>query len=499
MATVLEPTQTSALPEEVGPPPTRRANILLVDDTKENLVALEAVLRPLKQNLVLAESGEEALKCLLKNDFAVILLDVKMPEIDGFETAAYIKQLERTRHIPIIFLTAMGNDETHVFRGYEVGAVDYVIKPFDPGVLRSKVAAFVELYQKTVDLHESEERFKRAFANAPIGVALVGMDGRFMMVNRALCEMTGYVDSQLSGTDLTGLCHPDHAEWDLAQMAKEFAEDKRSYHGERILRSAIGDDVHVMVSASFVPGLRETDPYFIFQITDVTERKRLESFRDRFVANAAHELRTPTTVIVGTTNLLSQGMKDLTEEEVLGCLEALKRQGARLSRMVTSLLDLARLEEGRIDVKVRTLPLRALVDQVVEMTRPPEGKKVGVRVNPSLLVQGDADILDRILANLLVNAYNYGGDNIIIEAKKNSDRAVISISDDGDGVPDNLVSRLFDPFARGATSSRVGGSGLGLSLVRGLSQALGGDAHYSPRKPHGARFVVELQLGEADE
>src|SRR5262249_41104320 len=121
------------------------ANILLVDDRVENLVALQAILEPLGENLISASSGEEALRMLLVHDVAIILLDVQMPDLDGFETAALIKQREKTRLIPIIFLTAISTEEHHVFRGYSSGAVDYLTKPFDPDVLRSKVSIFIDL------------------------------------------------------------------------------------------------------------------------------------------------------------------------------------------------------------------------------------------------------------------------------------------------------------------------------------------------------------------
>lgn len=132
----------------------QKAKILLVDDRPENLLALEAILSALDQTLVRASSGEEALKALLTDDFAVILLDVQMPGMDGFETAAHIKRRERTRDIPIIFLTAINHGPHHTFRGYAAGAVDYISKPFDPWVLRAKVSVFVELYMKNLQLRE---------------------------------------------------------------------------------------------------------------------------------------------------------------------------------------------------------------------------------------------------------------------------------------------------------------------------------------------------------
>ncbi|MEV7130330.1 response regulator [Streptomyces sp. NPDC093260] len=132
----------------------QKAKILLVDDRPENLLALEAILSALDQTLVRASSGEEALKALLTDDFAVILLDVQMPGMDGFETAAHIKRRERTRDIPIIFLTAINHGPHHTFRGYAAGAVDYISKPFDPWVLRAKVSVFVDLYMKNCQLKE---------------------------------------------------------------------------------------------------------------------------------------------------------------------------------------------------------------------------------------------------------------------------------------------------------------------------------------------------------
>jgi CheY-like chemotaxis protein len=136
---------------------TNKARILLVDDRRENLVALEAILSSLNQTLVTVRSGEEALKALLVDEFAVILLDVVMPGMDGFETASHIKRRPKTRDVPIIFLTAASAEPDHAFRGYAAGAVDYISKPFDPWVLRAKVAVFVELYAKNRQLTEQAE------------------------------------------------------------------------------------------------------------------------------------------------------------------------------------------------------------------------------------------------------------------------------------------------------------------------------------------------------
>jgi len=143
-----------------------KANILLVDDRPENLVALEAILGSLNQKLVPARSGDAALKALLSDEFAVILLDVVMPGMDGFETAAHIKRRPRTRDVPIIFLTALNSEPDFAFRSYSAGAVDYIAKPFDPWVLRAKVSVFVDLYKKNRQLSEQAALLRARLADS---------------------------------------------------------------------------------------------------------------------------------------------------------------------------------------------------------------------------------------------------------------------------------------------------------------------------------------------
>jgi CheY-like chemotaxis protein len=173
-----------------------RARILLVDDRSENLLALEAILSSLDQTLVRATSGEEALKALLADDFAVILLDVQMPGMDGFETASHIKRRERTRDIPIIFLTAINREPQHAFRGYSAGAVDYLAKPFDPWVLRAKVAVFVELYLKNRQLRDQAEMLRAQLAGAATPEVLRELERRL----EAVGEQLALVDSQAKVT-----------------------------------------------------------------------------------------------------------------------------------------------------------------------------------------------------------------------------------------------------------------------------------------------------------
>jgi CheY-like chemotaxis protein len=197
--------------------------ILLVDDRPENLVALEAILGSLDHELVRARSGEEALKALLSNDFAVILLDASMPGMDGFETATRIKRREKTRDIPIIFLTALNNEPQHAFRGYEVGAVDYLTKPFDPWILRAKVSVFVDLFLKNRQLREQAELLRRR----------LGTGGERLSAADVVADLTARldaVDSQVSAVAEVAAVSPDE------RVATELAELSRR---TALLRDAV--------------------------------------------------------------------------------------------------------------------------------------------------------------------------------------------------------------------------------------------------------------------
>ena len=186
--------------------------ILIVDDRQENLNALDGVLAPLGYPLLAAQSGEEALRILLDHDVALILLDVRMPELDGLETARLIKGRARTQDVPIVFLTAARDEADDILRGYGVGAVDYVLKPFDPDLLRSKVAVFAELEKNRRALKRSETLLRAAFEAAPIGKAILDFERRIVRSNPAFERLVGRDAAQLEGVHVLELCHPDDRE-----------------------------------------------------------------------------------------------------------------------------------------------------------------------------------------------------------------------------------------------------------------------------------------------
>jgi PAS domain S-box-containing protein len=277
---------------------TERAKLLLVDDRPENLLALEALLEPLGQELVRAGSGEEALRHLLHEEFAAILLDVQMPGMDGFQTAELIKQRERTRHMPILFLTAISKDAEHVFRGYDTGAVDYLMKPFDPHILRAKVAVFVELWQKTAELRrrdallaeqelaalerESEVRYRSLADSVPQILWTTDTGGKIGFYNERWYEYTGMTRS--AGGGARAVIHPEDVaameeRWERSRVSGEPLEvEYRLRRADGCYRWHLGRSVCQRDDAGTIVG-------WVGSATDIEDRKLAEE-RQQFLADA---------------------------------------------------------------------------------------------------------------------------------------------------------------------------------------------------------------------
>src|SRR4051812_34617805 len=280
-------------------------SLLLVDDRPQNLLALQAILEPLGHELVTAGSGAEALRVLLtRDDFAVILLDVQMPDLDGFEVAAVIKQRERTSTIPIIFLTALSKDERHVYRGYEIGAVDYVFKPFEPEILRAKVAVFIELWEKTQQIRRqaellaeqelaelrraSAERYRQLADAMPQIVWTSDRAGNATYYNRRWFEYTGMDDDAVDATAWSRVCHPDELPTVLARREQTLA-DGTVFEVEYRFRAADGTyRWHLGRAVPIRDEAGEID-FWIGTATDIDDRKRIEDAQ-RFLLDAGAEL-----------------------------------------------------------------------------------------------------------------------------------------------------------------------------------------------------------------
>jgi PAS domain S-box-containing protein len=261
-----------------------RPSVLLVDDRPENLLALTAVLEPLDARLVAAGSGEEALRALLGEDFAVVLLDVQMPGMDGFETAEYIRGRERSARTPIIFLTAVSTDISQVLRGYEAGAVDYVLKPFDPTVLRAKVAVFAELERHRRGRERADELLRRAWESSPTGVVLVDDQGLVVQVNPALGVLVG--TDRGVGSVFAECFHADDREA-LVGMCQRVLVSGAPDAIELRLLGAGDREVPVGVIAAAVREAHGEARSLLLQVEDLRERRRAAAALERAAAERA--------------------------------------------------------------------------------------------------------------------------------------------------------------------------------------------------------------------
>jgi serine phosphatase RsbU (regulator of sigma subunit)/DNA-binding response OmpR family regulator len=249
-----------------------RPSVLLVDDRPENLITLEAVLRPLDLRLVRAGSGEDALRSLLEQDFAVVLLDVQMPGMDGFETASYIRRRPRSRLTPIIFLSAVSTDLSHVMRGYEVGAVDYVLKPYDPIVLRSKVAVFAELELERRARQRSESLLLGAMRSSPNGLVIATADGTVVHANPAVADLLGHGPAPLSGGSLAGVLGLGPGHEVVRALLDLSGRPGARYETELELRPGL--PVQLVASLAV-----QDDPHLLVELWDLRSRVAVEEAR----------------------------------------------------------------------------------------------------------------------------------------------------------------------------------------------------------------------------
>jgi len=542
-------------PVETRAPREDRVNILLVDDRAENLLALEAILEPLGERLVRAHSGDEALKCLLTEEFAVILLDVQMPGLNGFETAELIKSRERTRYVPIIFLTAISKDEAYVFRGYSVGAVDYMSKPFQPDVLRSKVAVFVDVYRKQRQLkrqeqmlHEAavreielehrslllaqEARTTQIVSTAMDAIIVLDADRRITMFNTAAERVFGRSAGKVINQPVTELIPGGELDEILTAL-----EGSSSGNGARpqlhAVQGARADGERFPLEASVscldVGGQRS----FTIIARDVTDRIRSEealrtqalsleknaaelrelndtlqarqeeleramTARNRFYASMSHELRTPINAIIGYNTLLLDHIYGPLNEKQTHGLQRTHKAANHLLELVNDVLDLSKIEAGKIELTLQPVPFPGTIEDLFVTVRPladDHQTPLELQVDGgSTTIISDPRRVRQILLNLLSNAIKFGrGKPIIVEAALGaSDHIEIAVTDQGEGIGSEDLPRIFDEFVQLSNSQQLGGTGLGLPISKRLATLLGGELRVSSERGKGSTFRLTL-------
>ncbi len=396
-------------------------DILVVDDNESNRVAIEAALTSLGRRLVLASSGVEALGRLLEQDFALIILDVAMPGMDGFETAKLVRSRDKNRATPIIFVTGMSWQDDEVIRGYELGAFDFLMKPIRPEVLRAKASVFVQLQERTIELQGKAEELRRAQSR--------------------------------------------HHERELAAQRERFETD--------VLERQMA------------------------QLAEIDRRK------DEFLAILSHELRNPLQPLQTAVEVLEHDPDAPVPPRIRAIIH---RQVHHITRLVDDLLDIARLNAGRLELRREPVKLSTIVDEATETTKKlVEGRKHSLKVtlgSPSATINGDPTRLVQVVSNLLSNAIKYTpvGGEIRVETGAVGTQGFIRVTDNGKGITAKLLPTIFDMFVDERTEpSGAGGLGLGLGLVKRLVEMHGGAVHAeSAGIGKGSSFEIRIALVEGD-
>lgn len=514
---------------------SEKVNILIVDDLPDKLLVLKTVLADLGENIVTARSGEEALQCVLRHEFAVILMDVEMPSMDGIEAATFIRQRRKSARTPIIFVTAYA-DDLRTTQGYSLGAVDYMLSPVVPDVLRSKVKVFVELYRMTQEVRRhAEERIQLAREQAAreaaerSAAALRASEERFRLASEAVNGFIYEVDLQTgrfvpsSGIrELLGY-EPESADamsWWHAQVhpddlpivdpapAPSENSGRRTYRNQYRVRHRDGQYLHVWDQGLVV--VDEAGQYvrLIGNVVDVTEQKNAEQAlaesnrrKDEFLSMLAHELRNPLAPIRNAMALLR--LQDGQYPNLRPVRDLIERNVCQLVRLVDDLLDVSRITHGKIRVQLEPVDLRMALSQAVEIATPlisARSHRLSVSVpDVPISVPGDLTRLTQVVANLLNNAAKYTdtGGQIWLSLTHDADAATVRVRDTGLGLSPDMLERIFEPFIQVERSLErsEGGLGIGLTLARRLVEMHGGQLSARSDGPgSGSEFIICLPI-----
>ena len=563
-----------------------KANILVVDDRPDKHVVFRAILDELEQNLYTATSGEEALRHVLQRDFAVILLDVNMPGLDGLETAALIRSRTKSAHIPIIFITADYTDEMRISKGYSLGAVDYLSSPVVPEILRSKVKVFVDLYLLAEQAKRRAEEHLALAEERAARSAAERANARFAFLAQASAALARSLEFDPTANELMRLAVPFLADAAALTFAGEEGIEARTelawnsaLTGEPLCRESVpaiecgwwrdaiarvqgsgvsesfpdlsaphptngpagpqpeiprGSPLHSLViipllargrtigviSLGTTSAGRTIDADLVAVASDVASRAAIaldnallyrkihdqDRRKNEFLAMLSHELRNPLAPITNAVHVLQTNDTDAKRHD--WAREVIGRQVKQLSRLVDDLLDVSRITQNKIELKIEAVDVAAVVAVAVETVRPLiDAQEHALSVllpEQPMRIRGDFARLAQVLANLLNNAAKYTDrkGRIALIAEQEGAEIVLRIRDSGIGIPASALPTIFELFTQveQTLDRSQGGLGIGLTLVERLVKMQGGSVSASSAGRNlGSEFTVRLPAMPVDQ
>ena len=499
------------------------APILIVDDDAGKRLGLKAVLLPLGYAIVEADSGIAALRRVMAQDFAVILLDVRMPIMDGFETAALIRQRRQSEMTPIIFITAHGKDEIVTTDLYAEGAVDFIFAPVPPHELRAKVSVFANLFTKANELaagaravQTSADRLRLLTDAAPIGIFQTDTENRYVYTNPRWSEITGITSEDATGqkwdaimgsTERARLAAEPGGVADRAEICHRFelsppgSTSRMVLVTSRSIQDSDGGTVGWVGTLADVTAEAEAEAVLSEARDKATEASRLKS---DFLANMSHEIRTPMNGVLGMTELLLETELDAHQRDYA---HTVRDSGEALLTIIDDILDFSKVEAGKVDIEDIEFDVRTVVHHVVDLLAgPAQGKGLellsNVDASVPTVVSGDPGRVRQVLTNLIGNAIKFTTTGEVVvritESEVINGDAILrfEVSDTGDGIAPEQLATVFQPFVQAdtSTSRKYGGTGLGLAISSDLVALMGGDCGVSSRLGDGSEFWFTVRV-----